>query len=184
MKSLLKITVAIIGLVVLVSCGSDKTKRELQYMPDMYRPVPYEAYSTNPNFKNGLSSQLPVEGTIARGQVPYEFPDTNEGYEAAKLTLQSPLDSLTVNTEKGKKLYGIYCAICHGKKGDGQSILAEREKFEGVPNYKDRAITDGSIYHVIMKGKGLMGSHASQLRDEERWQVVHYVQQLKTDLTK
>ena len=92
--------------------------------------------------------------------------------------------SLTVDSAKGKKLYNIYCAICHGKKGDGQSILSDRDKFNGVPNYKDRAITDGSIYHVIMKGKGLMGSHASQLRDEERWQVVHYVQQLKSDLTK
>lgn len=183
MKSLLKITVAILSLVALVSCHN-KTKRQLQYMPDMYRPVPYEAYSTNPNFKNGLSSQLPVEGTIARGQYPYEYSDTNEGYEAAKLNLKSPLDSLSINPEKGKKLFNIYCAICHGKKGDGQSYLSKRDKFNGVPNYKDRAITEGSIYHVIMKGKGLMGSYASQLKYEERWQVVHYVQQLKSDLTK
>ena len=81
MKSLLKITVSIFILVLLVSCGGDKTQRSVQYMPDMYRPVPYEVYSTNPNFKNGLSSQAPVEGTIARGQVPYDYPNTNEGYD-------------------------------------------------------------------------------------------------------
>jgi hypothetical protein len=33
-----------------------------------------------------------------------------------------------------------------------------------------------------MHGRGIMGSHASQLRTEERWQVVQYVQKLKEDL--
>lgn len=183
MNSLLKITFSIFVLVALFSCN-DNTKRSAQYMPDMYRPVPYEAYSTNPNFKNGLSSQKPVEGTIARGQVPYDYPNTNEAYDAAKLNLKSPMDSTMVDLKRAKDLYNIYCTVCHGKKGDGQSFLSERDKFNGVPNYKDRDITEGSIYHVIMYGKGVMGSHASQLRDEERWQVVHYVQKLRNDLLK
>ena len=183
MNNSLKIIFSVFVLVTLFSC-SNNTKRSVQYMPDMYRPVPYEAYSTNPNFKDGLSSQHPVAGTVARGQVPYDYPNTNEGYDAAKLNLKSPLDSTMVDLNKGKKLFNIYCAVCHSKKGDGQSFLAEREKFNGVPNYKDRAITDGSIYHVIMYGRGVMGSHASQLRDDERWQVVHYVQKLRNDLLK
>ena len=39
----------------------------------------------------------------------------------------------------------------------------QREKFQRIPNYKDRDLHEGSIYHVIMHGKNLMGSHASQL---------------------
>ncbi len=35
-------------------------------------------------------------------------------------------------------MYGIYCATCHGTKGDGNGVLAQREKFEGVPKYKDQ----------------------------------------------
>ena len=42
-------------------------------------------------------------------------------------------------------------------------ICLKLEKFIGIPSYKDRDITEGSIYHVIMHGKNLMGSHASQL---------------------
>lgn len=183
MNNLLKITISIFTLVLLISCGN-KTSRKVQYMPDMYRPVPYEAYSSNPNYKNGLTSQQPVKGTIARGQVPYDYPNTNEGYDAAKLNLKSPLDSTMVDLKKGKELFNMYCAICHGTKGDGQGYLSERDKFNGVPNYKDRAITEGSIYHVIMYGRGVMGSHASQLRDKERWQVVHYVENLRNDLLK
>ncbi len=81
-------------------------------------------------------------------------------------------------------MYDIYCASCHGKKGDGQGVLSQREKFEGIPNYKDRDINAGSIYHVIMYGKNLMGSHASQLTYNERWQIVHYVEQLRSRISK
>jgi mono/diheme cytochrome c family protein len=85
---------------------------------------------------------------------------------------------------KGKQNFDIYCAICHGATGDGQGTLVKNEKFLGVPNYKDRDISDGSIYHVIMYGRNMMGSHASQLKEKERWQVVQYVDKLRADLVK
>lgn len=31
------------------------------------------------------------------------------------------------------------------------------------------------MFHTITFGKGLMGSHASQLTQEERWQLIHYI---------
>ena len=150
----------------------------------MYEAVPYETYSEHDVFKNGKEGQLPAEGSIKRGFVPYEIPDTTEGYALAKETLKSPLDSLSINPEKGKELFNIYCAICHGEKGNGKGKLVEREKFLGVPSYKDREITEGSIYHVIMYGRNMMGSHSSQLTSKERWQVTMYVQQLRTELLK
>jgi len=184
MKSILKITIALAFLTVLSSCWTDKSKPNYQYMPDMYKSVGYETYSQNPNFANGMTTQLPVEGAIARGQVPYDYPNTNEGYEAAKLDSKNPLEVNEANLAKGKKMYDIYCISCHGKTGAGDGVLVEREKFLGVPNYKDREITEGSIYQVIMYGRNLMGSHASQLTAQERWQVTMYVQQLRTELLK
>ena len=68
--------------------------------------------------------------------------------------------------------------------GDGNGYLSKAEKFLGIPNYKDRDITEGSIYHVIMHGKNLMGSHSSQLTNKERWQIVQYVGKLRNDLLK
>ncbi len=184
MKKTLKIAIALVFSILLTSCWVDKTKPNYQYMPDMYQPVGYETYSTNPNFKDGMTSQLPVEGTIARGQVPYEYPNTNEGLELAKLELKNPLETNSANLENGKLMYNIYCMVCHGETGAGDGSLVTREKFLGVPNYKDREITDGSIYHVIMYGINMMGSHASQLTDEERWQTTMYVQELRTELLK
>ena len=163
------------------SCG-DKRTPQLQYMPDMYVSVAYDANGVN-SAGNVIVNRLPVAGTISRGGVvAYEIPNTNEGYEKAKLELKSPIEVSEINLSKGKELYGIYCAVCHGNKGDGNGILSERDKFNGIPNYKDRDVTEGSIYHVLMHGRNLMGSHASQLKYKERWQVVQYVEKLRSEL--
>ena len=66
-----------------------------------------------------------VSGSIARGNVPYEYADTNVGYEKAKSDLTSPLVQDEVSMEKGKKMYTIYCVSCHGKKGDGNGYLSQ-----------------------------------------------------------
>ncbi|MCG8827193.1 cytochrome c [Tenacibaculum dicentrarchi] len=151
-------------------------------MPDMYVSIPYDANGAN-GINNKMVDRLPVAGTVSRkGIVAYDIPNTNEGYEKAKATLKNPLPTTEENLAKGKELYGIYCAACHGKKGDGNGILSQRDKFNGIPNYKERDLTPGNIYHVIMYGKNLMGSHAGQLQYKERWQIVQYVEKLRSEL--
>ena len=118
--------------------------------------------------------------------MPFDIENSTAGYELAKATLTSPIDSAQVDLNRGKALYDIYCGICHGNKGDGQGNLVKREKILGIPSYDDagRAINAGSVYHTIYYGKNAMGSYANQLNDEERWQVVSYVLKLKADLEK
>ena len=160
----------------------DKAKPNYQFFPNMYEAVSYETYSEHNVFKGGVEAQVPAKGSIKRGFVPYEIPNTPEGYALAKATLKSPLDSTAINQDKAKELYTVYCAICHGEKGDGKGNLVVKEKFLGVPSYKDREITDGSIFHVVTYGLNSMGSHANQLSQEERWQVADYVLKLKAGL--
>ena len=185
MKSLIKITVLAIILVSVVSCKKD-TAPNYQYMPNMYEPVGYETYGESNAFANGVEAQLPAEGSIPRGYMPFEIENSLEGYTIAKETLKSTLDSTQVDLETGKVLYEVYCGICHGNKGNGQGNLVKREKILGIPSYDDvgRAINEGSIYHTIYYGKNAMGSYANQLKEEERWQVVAYVLKLKADLEK
>jgi mono/diheme cytochrome c family protein len=116
--------------------------------------------------------------------MPFEIDNTIEGREFAKANLKNPL-SFTEETEaKGQELYDIYCGICHGKKGDGQGTLFKRDKILGIPAYNDegRAITEGSVYHVMYYGINTMGSYASQMTEEEMWMVDHYVMSLKDKL--
>ena len=171
-------------LVIMLTSCFDPSKPNYQYFPNMYESVGYKTYQESDAFPNGIQAQLPVEGSVPRGWQPYEYEDSNEGYESAKANLRSPLIQNDENLKNGKKMYDIYCSVCHGSKGDGQGILMEREKFLGIPSYADRDITEGSIYHVLMYGINLMGSHSGQVNDEERWQIAQYVLKLKKDLKK
>ena len=175
--------ICVIVALVMQSCF-DPSKPNYQYFPNMYEPVGYETYADSDAFANGIEAQIPVEGTVMRGWEPYDYPETNEGYEDAKTELVSPLMASEENAANGKELYGIYCAVCHGNKWDGQGILMTREKFLGIPSYADREITPGSIYHVLMYGKNAMGSHAGQVNAEERWQIAQHVMELINKLVK
>jgi len=181
MKSL-KIIIALAVVATSLSSCNDKRKPQVQFMPDMYESVPYNVNGAE-GVNGKMVNKLPVAGTVSRnGVVAYDIPDTNDGYEKAKAELKNPLPTTEANLEKGKVLYDIYCASCHGTKGDGNGVLSQRDKFNGIPNYADRELTPGNIYHVIMYGKGVMGSHASQLQYNERWQVVQYVEKLRSEL--
>lgn len=187
MKSLIKIGVVFGAALLMTSCFN-KSQPNYQYFPNMYESVGYETYQEVENVpyggfaENNMEAQTPAEGTVKRGWMPYEYENTNEGYAAAKAELKNPLEATEENLAKGKELYGIYCAICHGTKGNGQGHLVKTEKFLGIPSYADREITEGSIYHVLMYGLNNMGSHANQLAAQERWQVVQHVLKLKSEL--
>ncbi|MBT8257032.1 MAG: cytochrome c [Bacteroidia bacterium] len=185
MRGLINIVVLAVLLISVNSCKKD-SQPNYQFFPQMYESPSYETYGEYDIFADEQSALIPAEGTIPRGFSLYEYENTNEDYELAKAELKSPLDSTLVDVDRAKELYDIYCGICHGNQGKGQGTLVKNEKILGVPSYADaaRAITEGSIYHVIMYGRNAMGSYANQLNEEERWQVTAYVLKLKEDLTK
>lgn len=175
----------LLGLVAVLASCADSNRPNYQFFPNMYESVSYEPYQQVEFLPGTMEAMEPVDGTIARGYMPYKFSNSPEDRALAKLD-PSPLDSLNMekNLKVGKELYDIYCAVCHGKKGDGNGILVEREKILGVPSYGDagREITVGGTYHTIYYGLNSMGSYANQLNPTERWQVAEYVVKLKNDL--
>jgi mono/diheme cytochrome c family protein len=182
MKSL-KLIIVLLFFVSIVSCNNKRTP-QVEYMPDMYVSIPYDA-DDEKGLNGNPVNRKPVAGTIPVGGHPaYDISNTPDGYEKAKAEVKNPLELSEENLENGKAMYEIYCISCHGKKGDGNGYLSQAEKFEGIPNYKDRDINAGTIYHVLIHGKNLMGSHSGQLTYNERWQIIHYVEQLRADLLK
>ena len=182
------------------SCSGPQRDPAIVFMPDMYYAVPYDPYekatfnypydtdsSAVPLFAKGnnMTALIPVAGTVPHneiGTLPYLLPDNNDGYNAS-MSLKSPLDAANSakNLVHGEKLYIQACATCHGLKGDGQGPIVVTGAYLGVPAYKDRAITEGSVYHVIMYGRNAMGSYASQLTESDRWRVAEYVMKLKNN---
>ncbi len=131
-------------------------------------------------FENGAGMQNPIEGTVARGFIPYQFKKKPD--EAGKL-LVNPLIPNDENIELGKTKYNTYCSPCHGYLGEGDSRL--NGQFPNPPSLhseKLRTWTDGRIYHVIVEGQNVMPSYTSQLSRQERWAVVNYLRVLQRSL--
>ncbi|MEN8120452.1 MAG: cytochrome c [Bacteroidota bacterium] len=174
---------------ILSSCSHDRKNPGTQYLDDMVTPISYEDYSPNPVFANGQTTQLPVEGTVARGKMPYNYPKTAEGQKLAGEQLVNPFmdaersrSKITKEVlEKGEKQYDIYCLICHGDEGKGNGTLYESGKFSALPSdlSDDRIknMPDGEIYHIITKGSisGLMGAHGPQIKPENRWKIITFI---------
>lgn len=180
-KNILFLTVAIFGMVVLLQSCKDELSPGYEYMPDMYRSPSLETYSETNLTGDGKSALTPPENTIPRGYLPYAYPNSNEGYEAAGQYLKNPLAFSEERLEEGKAIYGKFCVHCHGKKGEGNGTVPENSDYPNPPSYSGplKDLPEGKIFHTLTYGKNLMGSHASQINQEDRWKLVYYVQSLQ-----
>ena len=170
------------------SCNQNPLSPGVEYMPDMYRSPSLETY-VDYNYPDSSFSRMPVKGTIpfskdpkkAYINMPYPYPNTNEGYEAAGMNLKNPIPCDEKVIEQGKVLYTKFCVHCHGESGAGDGSMVKNDKFPTPGSYSEKFkdINEGKMFHSIHYGKGLMGSHASQLTKEERWKIIHFVQKLQ-----
>ncbi len=187
MNNLKSILLVGIGLAAgFVSCDSGSMRRTPGhiYAPDMTYSRAYDAYTSNPNFEDGQTSRLPVEGAVARG---HQLPDhLMEGDTNAYKTFTTALRFNEEEVKEGGRLFNIYCGICHGAAMDGNGPLYNdgNGKFAAKPaNFKDGKyvhMQSGQMYAAIKFGKNMMGSYAGQLDIKQRWMVVAYIKKMQS----
>ena len=174
-----------------------------EYMPDMAHSVAYEANYYNYYYNNTWGTEdeyyamnmprKPVPGTVPytapgtmAGSVAYHYGDTEEERtRATNSIIDNPLKITDAGLAEGKELYNVFCAICHGDKGDGLGYIA-REDGGKYPVQPANFLLDdfvsssnGRYYHSIMYGKNLMGAYKDKLAYSERWNVIHYIRSLQ-----
>ncbi len=186
MKKQYLVTLMVAGAALFAACNSGGIRRNpgKTYAPDMTYSRAYDAYTSNPVTHNGLTSQGPIPGTIARG---HALPDhLTEADSVAYNALQSPYKFSDKELEEGKRLFNIYCGICHGAELDGNGPLYASGKFASMPaNLKSGAayltMPVGKMYYAIMYGKNMMGPYAAQLDVHQRWQVIAYIKKVQSE---
>ena len=179
-------------LMFLSSCNNVPGSPGWEYMPDMYRSSSYETNSENPNFKNKITNQPPVPGTISQGWLsnseysamksPYPYKNDSMGYELAGQNIRNPLPATSAIIEEGKERYDKYCTHCHGASGQGDGSVVSVGNFPPPPAYHSpqlKNLPEGKMFHTLQYGKNMMGAHASQLTVEDRWKIIRYVQTLQ-----
>jgi mono/diheme cytochrome c family protein len=131
-------------------------------------------------FGDTTGMRMPVEGTVARGSLPYQYVDKPE---VAGENMVNPLLPSEENLSLGEDKYLTFCSPCHGDYAEGDSRL--RGQFPSPPTLhseKVRSWSDGRMYHVITQGQNVMPGYDKQMTRQERWAVVLYVRALQRSL--
>ncbi|MFK7936309.1 MAG: cytochrome c [Saprospiraceae bacterium] len=126
---------------------------------------------------NGIS--VPVNGSV-----PYYYADTDEERLRATAELvDNPFPITADGLARGKELYGLFCAICHGSKGAANDGIYASGIYPAAPanlvNEEFTAASNGRYYHALMYGKNVMGAYKDKISYEERWQVIHYIRSMQ-----
>lgn len=187
------------GLLVMVailtaSTRVDYTRPNIEILPDMKYTPAWTAYASNPVFANGRTLQAPVQGTIARGQVPLHFEPTSEDAIRAGNELANPSHNdkspeaaakLQASIQRGGEMYRVFCICCHGAAGAGDGPVTKRG-FPPPPSLltgKSLQMKDGQLFHVLTYGQASMPDFTGQLSVDRRWDVINYIRSLQPQAT-
>ena len=127
------------------------------------------------------SARVPVEGTVARGQL---LADTYfyTGKIGNNTGEEMPFPVTKEVLERGRERYDIYCAPCHSRTGDGNGFVPSRGFARKPPSYHIPRLQKapvGYFFDVMSNGFGIMPDYASQITPQDRWNIVAYIRALQ-----
>ncbi len=173
--------------------GTHFRHTSLYIFPDMEWQLKLRPETPNSFFPNGMSSQLPVPGTIPRGTpiqttagpvYPYEDSPVNTGFVTGTTNFVeiNPLPITESLIKRGQQRFTINCSPCHGQLADGNGITKKIGAMLVVANLHDKRIVemnDGEIFYVITHGRNNMGAYGPNVTVEYRWAVIAYLRALQ-----
>lgn len=173
--------------------GGLSRKPPIEVFPDMNRQLKLRPQEPDKFFPNGVSSQLPPSGTIARSEpmqtingpvYPFEDAPVNTGRVTGTTNFveTNPLPVTGELLQRGHERFDIYCAPCHGRLGDGNGITKKLGLMPAVANLHDQRIvvmTDGEIFNTVTHGKSTMAAYGPLMPVPDRWAVIAYLRALQ-----
>ncbi|MBV8436364.1 MAG: cytochrome c [Silvibacterium sp.] len=96
---------------------------------------------------------------------------------------RNPLEATEERIQAGRRVFGYYCVVCHGRDGQNTGVPFAAKVSPPVPSLADKEVqsyTDGQLKWIIDNGifpSGMPASHGT-LSDDEMWQVVLYIRHL------
>jgi mono/diheme cytochrome c family protein len=170
--------------VMIISCrGQLSDKPPIRHHFNMNFQERFNAQQENPFFEDGMAMRMPVEGTVARGNLRHDaalFEGLDEG---GNYISEIPFELTREFLNCGRERYDIFCQMCHGGAGDGRGIIMTGGYgYVPAPTFhsdNSRGMPDGEIYSAIANGVRNMPSYATQIPVEDRWAIVAYVRALQ-----
>jgi mono/diheme cytochrome c family protein len=135
--------------------------KEMHYQPSQRRLEPERLAPPD--------DAVPVTG----GQPDYTFD------EAASLVNPTGADAQSL--ARGREVYRVNCAACHGMDGHARTPVADRFRSAGAVAPVDftsarvRARTDGQLYWIVTNGLGNMPPFRHLLTGDDVWLAVRVI---------
>jgi mono/diheme cytochrome c family protein len=94
-------------------------------------------------------------------------------------TFPFPIDKAAL--DRGQERFNIYCAVCHGRLGDGNGMIPKRGYRQPPTYHQDRLRNApvGYIFDVVTNGFGAMPDYSAQIPVDDRWKIVAYIRVLQ-----
>ncbi len=131
-------------------------------------------------FADGSTARRPVAGTVARGAL-HEDTAFWQGERDGRLVTGFP-EPVTLETlARGRERFNIFCAVCHGRAGDGEGMIPQRG-FPAPPTFHQerlRAVPPGYLFGVMTRGYGVMAPYADRVSVADRWAIAAYIRALQ-----
>ena len=158
---------------------------------DMAEQPKLNPYQPTDLFVDGTEARPLVAGTVARDPrdvpgIPYTmtWAPGPEGVSDKPTSQTIPVPITPELIQRGEDRFNIYCAVCHGRLGDGNGMIVQRGMIRPPSFHNDRLndpikTPDSHFYDVISNGYGAMFSYAERVRPDDRWAVAAYVRALQ-----
>ena len=128
-----------------------------------------------------LTTQVHAEGNHAGGH-GHDSSHSGEHWASPKdaAARVNPIKSDQTSIDRGKKVYMASCINCHGVSAKGDGPLASGL----VPKPTNLTLmagkhSDGDFEWKIANGRGSMPAWKAFLKENQRWDVVNYIQSLE-----
>ncbi len=131
-------------------------------------------------FDDKRASRVPVEGTVARGQLRDDA-HLYTGKVGKELAPTYPFAVTAEVLKRGRERYTIYCTPCHGQLGRGEGMVVQRGFKRPTSFHIDRLreAPPGYFVDVMTNGFGAMSDYAAQVPAEDRWAIAAYIRALQ-----
>jgi cytochrome c553 len=147
---------------------------------DMFDQPRSKPLAASDFFPDGAGSRPLPANTVPRGYL-HDDEAFYRGAIGTNLVIEFPFPITREILRRGQERFEIYCAVCHGRTGDGNGMVVQRG-FPAPPSYHTERLRNapvGHFYDVMTRGYGAMYSQASRVSPNDRWAIAAYLRALQ-----
>lgn len=148
---------------------------------DMFDQAKYEPLEASPFFADGAAARPLPPRTVARGFLREDRAFWSGVDETSRPVEGFPMAVDLELVARGRRVYEVFCAPCHGRTGAGDGMIVRRG-FTPPPSLHEPrllAAPAGHFVNVVAEGFGRMPSYASQVPPADRWAAAAYIRALQ-----